>query len=85
MKKTIKIATRFITQPNEVGEIIRETPKTVIVQVTKRTFNDKRSATGVIHKFTAGEREWFGGELNLQRRFWKESGNEIGGQTRIIR
>lgn len=83
MTKQIKIGQPFITQPNEIGEIIKETPKTIIIKILKRTFESKTSGTGITHNFTKGEREWFGGECNFTRKFWKETGKEIGGKTFI--
>jgi hypothetical protein len=83
MTTQIKITQPFITQPDEIGEIIRETPKTIIVKIIKRTFESNTSGTGRTYKFSKGDKEWFGGELNFTRKFWKETGKEIGGETFI--
>lgn len=83
-QQIIKIGMPLITQPNMVGVIIRETKKMVIVTITGRTFETKRSAT-LTHKFTKGQRKWYtDGFTPFGRRFWKETGMQVGGEGRLI-
>ena len=80
----VKIGTQYITTPNMVGEIVRETPKMIIVKVTGKTFKSKSSAT-LTHKFTKGEREWHLDRFKpYERRFWKDTGYEVGGTAHLI-
>lgn len=81
--KTFKIGMPRITQPNMVGELVRETPKMLVIKITKRTFETKSSRT-LTHKFTKSDRKWYGDKCGFERRFWKENGKEVGGDAFII-
>lgn len=83
MTTLIFIGTLCITRPNKFGQIIRETPKTIEIEITKMDFRPK-SSRRFTHKFTQGEREWFTeGQIGRRMKFWKKTGIEIGGDNFI--
>lgn len=81
--KTFLIGTRLITQPNMIGEVISETPKTITLRVVELVFTPKSSIRWT-HKFTKGERQWFQGLKGQTRKFWRESGVEVGGTSKLV-
>ncbi len=84
MNNLLKIGTPFITSPNFKGRIIKETPKTLIIELLSPTFEDKSSLT-LTHNFSQSQIEYFNdGFKPFTRRFWKDSCKEIGGNMKII-
>ena len=81
--KTIFIGTTCITRPNLFGKIIRETPKTIELEIVKMDFKPK-SSRRFTHKFTKSDREWFTqGQIGRRLKFWKTTGIQIGGGSFI--
>ena len=82
--RRFKIGAQYITEPNMIGELVRETPRMFVLKITKRTFEPKSSAT-FTHKFKANEREFYSKCFPYEKRFWKETGIEVGGTSMIIK
>lgn len=81
--ETIFIGTPCITRPNSFGKIIRETPKTIELEIIKIDFRPKSSRI-FTHKFTKSNREWFSDQIGKRLKFWKTTGIQIGGSSFII-
>lgn len=82
--KNLKISTPFITQPNYIGRIIRETPKTFIIELTSITFEDKSNFNNT-HKFSNDRIEYLTDGFKPRiKKFWKDNCKEIGGDMKII-
>ena len=76
----IKLGLPFITDPNCIGEIVKQTPKQLVIKLVKRTFEPKsNSAKTITQTFTKAEKEWFT-ECFIPRemRFWKATGKQVG-------
>lgn len=82
-KQVLKIGTKWITQPNYLGEIISETPCTVTLKISRVVFTPKSSKT-FTHKFSKAEREHFSSIKGQIRKFWKKSGFQIGSQKTFL-
>ncbi len=85
MKKVIfKIGTEYITTPNAIGKLVRETPSMWVIKITKRTFEPKSSMTST-YKFTKTDKEYMkDAAVGKEKKFWKDSGKEVGGSWFIV-
>ncbi len=68
----------LITSPNAIGEIVKETPKTLTVRFTKRTFEEKTSSAFPNKKWSDSDKERFIDCIGFERKFWKETMFEFG-------
>lgn len=80
--KKIKINTGFITNPNAQGIIVRKTPTMLIVKITNRTFEAKSSKV-FTHRFSKEDIERFEIKEPFEKRFYKTTGYEVGGEWSI--
>jgi hypothetical protein len=82
--ENVIITTPYITTPNYIGKILRETPKMYIVELTEKTFNKKQN-NRFSHTFTNDvikyHKEGFTPKI---KRFWKKNNQEVNGTNKII-
>lgn len=84
MNNLLKIGTPSITTPNYLGRIIKETPKTFIIELTSITFEDKSNFKHT-HKFSQDRIDYLKEGFKPRiKRFWKDNSKEIGGDMKII-
>ena len=82
--KTFLIKTLFITKPDEFGEIIGETSRTITLKIISLS-NESKSSNTFTHEFTKEDIEYYSAfRIGKTRRFSKTTLFEIGGSTRLI-
>lgn len=82
LNKKVKLHFSTITTPNAIGIIINETPKTLTVKVTERTFEPKTNDRFPNRKWTDGQIEWFAEHIGFELKFWKDTMIEFGGKNK---
>jgi hypothetical protein len=84
MKRLIKVGTPSITTPNYIGEVVRETPEMWVIKLVKKTFEPKSSMV-FTHTFNRAQQKHHNeGFVPTEKKFWKKSGREVGGERFIV-
>lgn len=73
INKKVKLHYCYITSPNAIGVVVKESPKTLTVKIVERTFEEKSNEAFPNQKWDAEHIEWFKVHIEFELKFWKKT------------